>query len=126
MLIYNNMLNLVRFDYFQTPFKLYFVHILPTEFILFTVILYSLGIWGLITNTRNLLFSLIYMELILLSISLNFIYFSVLLHDPKGQIFALLLLGVAASEAAVGLSLLIVASQTKTRIHTVDFNTLKG
>jgi NADH-quinone oxidoreductase subunit K len=75
---------------------------------------------------ENLLFSLVSMEIMLLSISLNFIYFSVFLHDPKGQIIALLILGIAASEAAVGLSLLLVASRLKNTIKTVAFNTLKG
>ena len=111
---------------FEKPFNMYFIDILPGHFVLFTTCLYCLGIYGLARNTKNLLFSLVSMELILLSISLNFIYFSITHHDPKGQIFALLLLGIAASEAAVGLSLLIVSSQTKNRMHTTDFNTLKG
>jgi len=75
---------------------------------------------------ENLLFSLVSMELLLLSISLNFIFFSSFLHDPQGQIIALLMLGVAASEAAVGLSLLLVASRLKNTIKTVTFNNLKG
>ena len=124
--IINHFFNLDKFDIFQTPFNLYYIHVMPTKFVFFTVLVYCIGIYGLSTNLNNLLFSLISMELILLSVSLNFIYFSVLLHDPKGQLIALLLLGIAAAEAAVGLSLLIVSSQTKNRIYTVDFNTLKG
>lgn len=113
-------------NFFQKPFDLYYIDIMPTHFVFFTTIIYCLGIYGLVCNTNNLLFSLVSMELILLSISLNFIYFSIFFHDPKGQIFALLLLGIAASEAAVGLSLLIVSSQTKHRMYTIDFNILKG
>ena len=114
------------FNFLKTPFELYFVSISPTIFLIFTTILFCFGLYGLISNMENLLFSLVSMEIMLLSISLNFIYFSVFLHDPKGQIIALLILGIAASEAAVGLSLLLVASRLKNTIKTVAFNTLKG
>ena len=66
------------------------------------------------------------MELVLLSLSLNFIYFGAYYNDPKGQIFALLLLGIAASEAVIGLTLLIIASKAKENISTIMFKNLNG
>jgi len=123
---YLNFQQIKGFNFLQTPFELYFVSVTPTTFLIFTTILLCLGLYGLISNMENLLFSLISMEILLLSISLNFIYFSIFFHDPQGQIIALLILGIAASEAAVGLSLLLVASRLKNTIKTVAFNTLKG
>ena len=123
---YFNFQSIKGFNFLKTPFELYFVSVSPTMFLSFTTILFCFGLYGLISNTENLLFSLISMEILLLSISLNFIYFSIFLHDPQGQIIALLVLGIAASEAAVGLSLLLVASRLKNSIKTVTFNSLKG
>lgn len=114
------------FDFLQTPLEMYYVSVNPTTFLLFTTLLFSFSLYGLISNMENLLFSLVCMEILLLSVSLNFIYFSVFFHDNKGQIFALLILGIAASEAAVGLSMLLVASRLKNNIKTVSFNFLKG
>jgi len=114
------------FDFLQTPLDLYYVSVNPTIFLCFTTLLFCLSLYGLISNMENFLFSLVCMEILLLSVSLNFIYFSVFFHDIKGQVFALLILGIAASEAAVGLSILLVASRLKDNIKTTSFNLLKG
>lgn len=114
------------FDFLQTPLDLYYVSVSPTIFLSFTTFLFCLSLYGLISNLENFLFSLVCMEILLLSVSLNFIYFSVFFHDIKGQVFALLILGIAASEAAVGLSILLVASRLKNNIKTISFNLLKG
>ncbi|BBL86687.1 NADH dehydrogenase subunit 4L (mitochondrion) [Paulinella micropora] len=99
---------------------------MPGIFLFFSTFIFICGLYGLVSNTENLVFSLVSMELLLLSISLNFIYFSIFLHQPNGQIFSILLLSVAASEAALGLSLLLTSSKMKNSLKTVDFSLLRG
>ena len=70
--------------------------------------LFCLGLLGIILNRQNIIIILMSIELLLLSINLNFIYFSVFLDDIVGQIFALLILTVAAAESAIGLAIMIV------------------
>jgi len=70
--------------------------------------LFCLGLFGIILNRQNIIIVLMSIELLLLSINLNFIYFSVFIDDVIGQIFALLILTVAAAESAIGLAILIL------------------
>jgi NADH-quinone oxidoreductase subunit K len=78
-------------------------------FILFyiSLFLFFIGLVGIISFQVNLLIILLCLELIILSCALNFIFVSKLFNDPKGQIFALLLLAVSAAETAIGLGLVI-------------------
>jgi NADH-quinone oxidoreductase subunit K len=76
--------------------------------ILINTILFLIGLIGLTSNRRNILISLMCIELILLSLNLNFITFSIYLDDVYGQIFSLLILTVAASESALGLAIIII------------------
>jgi NADH-quinone oxidoreductase subunit K len=70
--------------------------------------LFCLGLFGIILNRQNIIIVLMSIELLLLSINLNFIYFSVFIDDVIGQIFSLLILTVAAAESAIGLAILIL------------------
>ena len=70
--------------------------------------LFCLGLFGIILNRQNIIIILMSIELLLLSINLNFIYFSVFIDDVLGQIFSLFILTVAAAESAIGLAILIV------------------
>ena len=76
--------------------------------LLTNIVLFFIGVLGIISNRRNILIVLMCIELILLSINLNFILFSVYLDDSYGQLFSLFILTVAAAEAAVGLAILIL------------------
>ena len=71
------------------------------------VFLFLISLMGLVLNRRNILITIMCIELILLSLNLNFIIFSVYLDDVYGQIFSLFILTVAAAESAVGLALII-------------------
>lgn len=73
----------------------------------FTFLLFNLGLLGIIINRQNLILILISIELMLLSINLNFIFFSLYLDDILGELFALLILTVAAAESAIGLAIII-------------------
>nr|YP_010507949.1 NADH dehydrogenase subunit 4L [Phytophthora humicola]UXG56308.1 NADH dehydrogenase subunit 4L [Phytophthora humicola] len=74
----------------------------------FTFFLFCLGLFGIILNRQNIIIILMSIELLLLSINLNFIYFAVLIDDIIGQVFSLLILTVAAAESAIGLAIMIV------------------
>jgi len=81
------------------------------------VILFFIGILGLVLNRKNILITLMALELILLSVNLNFVVFSVYLDDIVGQIFVLLILTIAATESSIGLALLMVYFKLKNNIH---------
>jgi NADH-quinone oxidoreductase subunit K len=81
------------------------------------VILFFIGILGLVLNRKNILITLIALELILLGVNLNFVVFSVYLDDIVGQIFVLFILTIAATESSIGLALLMVYFKLKNSIH---------
>jgi len=99
-------------------------------YILFTlitnVILFFLGILGLVFNRKNILIILMSIELILLAVNLNFIVFSVYLDNILGQIISLFILTVAAAESAIGLALLVIFYRIKNSIVIEKIPTLKN
>ena len=74
----------------------------------FTFFLFCVGLFGIILNRQNIIIILMSIELLLLSINLNFIYFSIAIDDIMGQVFSLLILTVAAAESAIGLAIMII------------------
>ena len=90
------------------------------------VILFFLGVFGIIFQRRNILIILMCIELILLSVNLNFIVFSVYLDDFFGQLFSLFILTVAASESAIGLAILILYFRLRGNITINQETLLKG
>jgi NADH-quinone oxidoreductase subunit K len=90
------------------------------------IVLFFIGVFGIISNQRNILIVLMCIELILLSINLNFILFSVYLDDSYGQLFSLFILTVAAAEAAIGLAILILYYRIRGNIFINQIVTLKG
>jgi NADH-quinone oxidoreductase subunit K len=89
-------------------------------------ILFTLGIVGIFLNRKNVIVILMSIELILLAVNLNFVAFSSFLGDLVGQIFALLILTVAAAEAAIGLAILVVFYRNRGSIAVEDVNLMKG
>lgn len=87
-------------------------------------ILFLLGFIGIVVNRQSLILILISIELILLSINLNFLFFSYYLDDLIGEIFALIILTVAAAEAAIGLAILIILFRLKGSININNLNLL--
>lgn len=94
--------------------------------IITNVALFTIGVYGIVANRRSLLLILMSIELILLSVNLNFILFSVYLDDFYGQIFSLFILTVAAAESAIGLAILIVYYRIRGKILINQVATLKG
>src|SRR5690606_13956482 len=89
-------------------------------------ILFTLGVLGIFLNRKNVIVILMSVELILLSVNLNLVAFSSFLGDLVGQIFALLVLTVAAAEAAIGLAILVVYFRNRGTIAVEDINMMKG
>jgi NADH-quinone oxidoreductase subunit K len=89
-------------------------------------ILFTLGVFGIFLNRKNVIIILMSVELILLSVNLNLVAFSSFLNDLTGQIFALLVLTVAAAEAAIGLAILVVFYRNRGTIAVEDINMMKG
>ena len=90
--------------------------------ILFNFTLFCLGLFGIILNRQNILIILLCIEIVLISINLNFIYFSVFLDDVLGQIFSIIILTVAASESSIGLALLILFFNIHGNISIYNIN----
>ena len=89
-------------------------------------ILFTLGVFGIFLNRKNIIVILMSVELILLAVNINFVAFSAELNDLAGQVFALLILTVAAAEAAIGLAIFVIFYRNRGTIAVEDVNSLKG
>ena len=89
-------------------------------------ILFTLGIFGIFLNRKNIIIILMSIELMLLAINLNFVAFSAYLGDLAGQVFAMFVLTVAAAEAAIGLAILVVYFRNRGSIEVEDINLMRG
>src|ERR687896_1783970 len=89
-------------------------------------LLFTLGVFGIFLNRKNVIVILMSVELILLAVNLNLIAFSAYLGDLTGQIFALLVLTVAAAEAAIGLAILVAFYRNRGSIAVEDVNMMRG
>jgi NADH-quinone oxidoreductase subunit K len=89
-------------------------------------ILFTLGIFGIFLNRKNVIVILMSIELMLLAVNINFVAFSAFLGDLTGQVFAMFVLTVAAAEAAVGLAILVVYFRNRGTIAVEDIDVLKG
>ena len=89
-------------------------------------ILFTIGVFGIFVNRKNVIVILMSVELILLSVNVNLVAFSSFLGDLAGQVFALFVLTVAAAEAAVGLAILVVYFRNRGDISVEGVNLMKG
>ena len=89
-------------------------------------ILFTIGTLGIFLNRRNVIIILMSIELMLLAVNINLIAFSTFLNDIVGQVFALLVLTVAAAEVAIGLAVLVVYFRNRGSIAVQDINLMKG
>jgi len=97
-----------------------------SKFLLVSILLFLIGLSGIMLNRKNIILMLMSIELMLLSVNFNFIIFSFFLDDLIGQIFALFILTVAAAESAIGLAILLIYYRIRGTI-SIDFvNLLKG
>jgi NADH-quinone oxidoreductase subunit K len=89
-------------------------------------ILFTIGVFGIFVNRRNVIVILMAIELILLAVNINLVAFSSFLHDITGEVFALFVLTVAAAEAAVGLAILVTYFRNRGDIAVDGANMMKG
>ena len=89
-------------------------------------ILFTLGVFGIFLNRKNIIIILMSIELMLLAVNINLVAFSAHLQDLVGQVFAMFVLTVAAAEAAIGLAILVVYYRNRGSIAVEDVNLMKG
>ena len=89
-------------------------------------IIFTLGIFGIFINRKNVIVILMSIELMLLAVNINLVAFSAFSGDLVGQVFALFVLTVAAAEAAVGLAILVVYFRNRGDIDVENINLMKG
>jgi NADH-quinone oxidoreductase subunit K len=89
-------------------------------------ILFTLGLFGIFLNRKNVIIILMSIELMLLAVNINFVAFSTQLGDLVGQVFTMFILTVAAAEAAIGLAILVVYYRNRGSIAVDDINMMKG
>ena len=97
-----------------------------SHYLIVAALLFSISIAGLFLNRKNMLVILMCIELMLLSVNLNFIAFSHYLNDMGGQIFVFFILTVAAAEAAIGLAILVALFRNRRTISVQELDELKG
>ncbi len=96
------------------------------HYLVLAAILFTIGIFGIFLNRKNVIVILMSVELLLLAVSINLVAFSAFLGDLVGQVFALVVLTVAAAESAIGLAIIVVYFRNRGSIEVEDINMLKG
>ena len=97
-----------------------------SHYLVLASLLFTIGIIGIFLNRKNVIIILMSIELILVSVNINFVAFSSYLGDVFGQVFALFILTVAAGEAAIGLAILVVYFRNRGNIAVENINAMKG
>ena len=97
-----------------------------SHYLTVAAILFTIGVFGIFINRKNVIVILMSIELILLAVNINFVAFSTHLGDIVGQVFTLIVLTVAAAEAAIGLAILVAFLRNRGSIAVEDINIMKG
>jgi NADH-quinone oxidoreductase subunit K len=97
-----------------------------THYLVVAAVLFTLGIFGIFLNRKNVIIILMSIELMLLAVNINLVAFSSYLGELTGQVFAMFVLTVAAAEAAIGLAILVVYFRNRGSIAVEDVNVMKG
>ena len=97
-----------------------------SHYLTVAAIIFSIGIFGIFINRKNVIVILMSIELILLAVNINLVAFSAFLGDLVGQVYALLVLTVAAAEASIGLAILVVFYRNRGSIAVEDVNMMRG
>jgi len=97
-----------------------------SHYLAVAAILFTIGVFGIFVNRKNIIIILMSIELILLAVNINLVAFSVYLGNVVGQVFAMFVLTVAAAEAAVGLAILVTFFRNRGDIAVDDASMMKG
>lgn len=96
------------------------------HFLMLGALVFTIGICGIFINRKSVITILMSIELMLLAVNINFVSFSVYLHDLAGQVFTIMVLTVAAAEAAIGLAILVVYFRNRGTIDVEDISQMRG
>ena len=97
-----------------------------SSYLILAAALFTIGVFGIFLNRRNVIVILMSIELMLLAVTINFVAFSSFMGDLVGQVFAMFILTVAAAEAAIGLAILVVYFRNRGNIAVSDCSVMKG
>jgi len=101
-------------------------HLTLAHYVGLGTVLFCIAVAGIFINRKNLIVLLMAIELMLLSVNMNFVAFSRFLGDASGQVFVFFILTVAAAESAIGLAILVVLFRNRATINVGEIDTLKG
>lgn len=97
-----------------------------TYYLMLSALVFGISIAGIVMNRHHLIKALMSIELMLLSININFVAFSQYFHDIAGQIFVFFILTIAAAESAIGLAIIVLVFRRRGTIDIVTLNELRG
>lgn len=97
-----------------------------SHYLILAAVLFTIGVFGIFLNRKNVIVILMSVELMLLAVNINFVAFSAFMEDLTGQVFTMFILTVAAAEAAIGLAILVVFFRNKGSIAVDDISVMKG
>ena len=96
------------------------------HFLTLGALMFAISVAGIFINRKNVIVLLMAIELMLLSVNINFVAFSRFLGDVDGQVFVFFILTVAAAEAAIGLAILVTLFRHRRTINVAELDDLKG
>lgn len=96
------------------------------HYLVLAAMLFTIGVFGIFLNRKNMIVILMSIELMLLAVNINFVAFSAFLNDLSGQVFTMFILTVAAAEAAIGLAILVTFFRNRGSIAVEDISDMKG
>ena len=97
-----------------------------SDYLILGAVMFCISMAGIFLNRKNVIILLMSIELMLLSVNMNFVAFSHYLGDLAGQVFVFFILTVAAAEAAIGLAILVVLFRSRATINVADLDSMKG
>jgi len=97
-----------------------------SDYLILGAVMFCISMAGIFLNRKNVIILLMSIELMLLSVNMNFVAFSHYLGDMAGQVFVFFILTVAAAEAAIGLAILVVLFRSRATINVADLDSMKG
>lgn len=96
------------------------------HYLTLAALIFTIGVFGIFLNRKNVIVILMSIELMLLAVNINFVAFSSYMGDLAGQVFTMFILTVAAAEAAIGLAILVTFFRNKGSIAVDDIAEMKG
>ena len=96
------------------------------HYLIVGAIIFTIGVFGVFLNRKNIIIILMSVELMLLAVNINMVAFSAYLHDLTGQVFTMFILTVAAAETAIGLAIVVTLFRNRGTIAVEEINQMKG